>query len=435
MEASATESVWLIGQVTPNFAEVLPTIREVMRVYFHYRLVLLTSKKDSVARVIKDLIEHAKNLGVDTIRDFDAIRKINNVISKHEAFKKSMHRDTETQRLNERKFIDLLNQPFVIATTPNYHRNKTENVQKSVKCEVSQITSSFININSNADIEMDEIDTDLIEGCDSQYESIDEDYNNNNDSDYEMTLSKYQFTKLTGGPAIKEPGVIHKIINSPDVSSTLDRTGISAPQFTMLCAAIAGAVNEDLSQCTLSTSTCYRRRKYHRSQIVSIIKDNFISTLTSNLVLHWDGKKLLDSTNDDITLRSKKVERLAVVVSGADIQKIITIAKTKDGSGLVISDTVYEHVAGWNILDKIIGICTDTTITNTGTTNGSVALFQLLLKRNVLYFACRHHVMELIIGGVFIGLFGETTGPCPEMFANFKRDWHIVDQTSFQVRL
>lgn len=217
------------------------------------------------------------------------------------------------------------------------------------------------------------------------------------------------------------------------MSSVLDRTGISAPKFTLLCAAMAGAVGENIMESTLSTSTCYRRRKIHRDMIVTIIKDDFISSSKSNLVLHWDGKKLQDTTNDDIALSKKKVERLAVVVSGIEVQKIITIAKTEDGSGVVTADAVYEHVADWNLLDAIIDICTDTTPANTGTTNGSVVLYQQLVNRNLLYFACRHHVDELTIGGVFTGLFGGTTGPSPELFEAFKSDWHHVNQASFKV--
>lgn len=436
MEATDKKSVWLIGEVTPQLPEGLVTIRDVMRVYYNYRLVLLKSKKQSVNCVMKELIAHWKSFDVNTIASQDVVRKINNIIDKHDLYKKSMHRATETQRINERNFVNLLNEPFEMAPKTNYHRNKKENGLKSMKCEAF----NQLDANSNTDYEMIEVDEELVDGTDSQNESIDEideideDFNNKNDADFENSLSKYQLSKFSSVSAPKDHGVMHKIINSQDVSSALDRTGIKSPQFTILCAAIAGAVEEDLNECIMSEATCYRRRTSHRDQIVTVIKDDFVSSLTSNVVVHWDGKKLRDTTNNDVSLRNKKVERLAVVVSGANFQKIITIAKIKDGSGLSISDTVHEHVVEWKVLDKIIGICTDTTSSNTGRLNGSVILFQSLMKRNVLYFACRHHVLELLIGAVYIELFDESTGPSPDMFLNFRRDWHMIEQASFQVR-
>lgn len=130
-----------------------------------------------------------------------------------------------------------------------------------------------------------------------------------------------------------------------------------------------------------------------------------------------------------------KVERMAVVVTGVNVEKIITIAKTEDGCGITISDTVYEHVIDWRISDAIAAICTDTTATNTGQTNGSVILFQKKMNRNILYFACRHHFLELIIGAIFQLLFGESTGTSPSLFENFKRDWNEVNQSSFEVSI
>lgn len=342
-----------------------------------------------------------------------------------------MHRNTDTQRLNELKFSNLLSERFECETFQQLEVKSDNDVQMleiDAGCnKVNDSQQELFVVELKEECETYEVEADSDDDNVAQDDQIDE--------DFESSLSMYQRSILSGQSAVKKAGVIHKIINSPDVSSALDRTGVSSPSFAFICAAIAAAVNEDINECVLSTSTCYRRRKTHRDQIVTTVKDDFISSLTSNLVLHWDGKQLTDTTNDDITLRNKNVERLAVVVSGPDIQKIITVAKIEDGSGIVISDTAYDHVVDWGIVDKIIGICTDTTATNTGRTNGSVVLFQQLMERNILFLACRHHVFELVIGGVFTGLFGESTGPSPAIFENFRRDWHIVDPTSFKVRI
>lgn len=440
MDANNNKSIWLIGEVSSTFPDGTPTVREVLRVYFYHRLVLSQQKKPCVNIVSKNLIEHWKYLGTATIELSDVVRKLNKIIEKYDSYKKSMHRDTQTQRLNEQKFVSLLNQHFDIAPKANYHHNK-EPTSESISVKYETVRDSDLSFDTDRGmhkVKRKTVQLSSDKTFTTDFEMYDDDEmgyedNKNNDFDFEESISKYQKSKLLSGSLIKETGVIHKIINSPGVSSALDRTNISVPKFTILCAAIAGAVGEDLNDCTLSTSTCRRRRKVHRDRIVTVIKDDFITSSKSNLVLHWDGKKLRDTTNDDVALRRHKVERLAVVVSGVNVQKIITIAKTDDGSGLVISDTVYEHVAEWQLLDSVVAICTDTTPANTGRSNGSVVLFQQLMERHILYFACRHHVLELVIGAVFEILFGETTGPSPEMFENFKRDWPAINQASFKV--
>ncbi|XP_037030592.1 uncharacterized protein LOC119070384 [Bradysia coprophila] len=61
-----------------------------------------------------------------------------------------------------------------------------------------------------------------------------------------------------------------------------------------------------------------------------------------------------------------------------------------------------------------------------------VFCFKKKLERNVIYLACRHHVLEIKIGAVFVMLFGETTGPLTPMFENFRRDWSQIDKTLFK---
>ncbi|KAJ6647989.1 hypothetical protein Bhyg_03214, partial [Pseudolycoriella hygida] len=147
--------------------------------------------------------------------------------------------------------------------------------------------------------------------------------------------------------------------------------------------------------------------------------------------MHWDGKKLKDKTNEDKKLRNTLVDRTAVVLSGIDTEKIVTVARAENGKGLVAAYIVYENVQKWNCLESIIAKCTDTTFANTGCTNGAVVLFEKLMKKNLLYLACRHHMFELVIGAIFIQLFEETTAPSSPMFENFKRDWCLIDESKF----
>lgn len=430
MDGSDKKTIWLIGTLSPSLPEGFVTIQDVLRVYYFHRLEIKLEKKSCISNLSKNLHAHYLNVGVTTIAPKDISRKIVKAIGDHESYKKSMYRENQTQRCNEEKFIDFLNERFEIFPKTNYHPNKKSKLE-SLTSEIFEPSSSEVQ-RSNANLEADESNFEAFD-LDSDGEANNNDKDGANDADFESTLSKYQRRQLLNEPIAKEQGIIQKIIDSPEVSSVLDRTGYSAPKFSLLCAAMAGAVGENVTDCSLSSATCYRRRKMHRDLIVTTIKDDYISTSKSSLVLHWDGKKLEDTTNDNLALRKKKVEKLAVVVSGTTGQKIITVAKTENGTGIVISDTVFEHIVDWKLLESVVAVCTDTTATNTGHENGSVVLFQLLAGRNMLYFACRHHVDELTIGAVFVGLFGESTGPSPTMFEQFKNDWHMINQLSFKV--
>ena len=82
-------------------------------------------------------------------------------------------------------------------------------------------------------------------------------------------------------------------------------------------------------------------------------------------------------------------------------------------------------------------MCTDTTAVNTGSKNGACVLLENThLKRNLLYFPCRHHIAEIVLGAVFVGLFGTSTGPAVPIFQKFKENWsNIQNKTYIEVSI
>lgn len=314
----------------------------------------------------------------------------------------------------------------------NCHQNKHQDM---VRMQNSNLRTAGINDSATKKLN----DTD----CDDVFNSITDEstddemdqLKNDNDKDFDMTLSKYYKSQFRSDIMNEEndDDIIYKIINSPDVSSALDRTNTPTGSFVIILAAIARALDVDLTECVFSASTLLRRRNDHREVIKVDVKNEFLASIKSGLVVHFEGKRLKDTTNDDKNERNRKVDRIAIAVTGLSIQKILAIAKTDDGTGVVVSDTVHEHLEAWSILESIVAMCTDTTNANTGGTNGACVLLEKKMKRNLIYLACRHHILELMIGAVYIMLFGETTSPNIEMFVNFKRDWSQIDQTSFKV--
>ena len=81
------------------------------------------------------------------------------------------------------------------------------------------------------------------------------------------------------------------------------------------------------------------------------------------------------------------------------------------GTGQSMADAVSEMIQKWHLpLQRIIGLCYDTTASNSGKQKGSVKLVEAVIKHACMWLACRHHVGELHIKHVNIRVRGDTTG-------------------------
>lgn len=445
MEAGNT-TIWLVGEISQYLPVGLPTFGDVLRVYFFHRSVYSNQKTSlSFLDTANKLVLHWEKLGKTTVAPRDVVERIRNVIEIFDGIKKSRYRRTPNQLDYENRFLRLLDRIFDIAPKENYHHNKLKNLiqfdhrSQDLNCIPDESNDVKVVKKPKIDKRSDLINL-ILDEDDMEVNNV----NEKDDSNFEATMSVYHQSQFATNVTHEGSGdIVSKIINSPDVSSALDRTNTSNGSFVIILAAIARALDVDLTECVFSTATLLRRRSAHREVIETTVKTEFLAAIKSGLVIHWDGKRLkntttdenLDENLDENDHRNVKVDRIAIVVTGWDIQKILAIAKTDDGTGVVVSDTVHEHLDGWSIVESIVAMCTDTTSANTGKNNGALVLFEKKINRNLIYLACRHHMLELIIGAVFQVLFGDTTGPTTDMFENFKRDWSMIDKGSFKVKL
>lgn len=268
----------------------------------------------------------------------------------------------------------------------------------------------------------------------SEYESADAEEEHPED-DYEIEIPVYhkkQVNKsLNSGQSSdsKKPRVVEEMLSSPDVSSTLDRINLSDQKFTLLAAAIARANGQDLQSTPLSTSTVRRKRIAHRSSTDSRIRQEFLTNEKPALVVHWDGKMMRDSTNPENP--KCNVDRIAVGVTGLNIEKVLGIVKIPTGTGAAQAKATFQLLTIWEVVDDIVGMCFDTTASNTGSRNGACVLLEQLMDRKLLYCACRHHMHELIIGEVYSVLLGTSSGPNIALFQRFQQSWPAINQANF----
>ncbi|CAH0563126.1 unnamed protein product [Brassicogethes aeneus] len=147
-------------------------------------------------------------------------------------------------------------------------------------------------------------------------------------------------------------------IMTPQLTSALDRTNVSARDATIILAASAESFGIPLENVNLCPSTVYRHRIKNRKSLGDSLKNNFKAPNT--LTLHWDGKLLPEMTG------STKVERLPVIITGLDCEQLLGVPKLNESTGLHQSEVIFELLQEWDITNKIGALCFDTTSVNTG---------------------------------------------------------------------
>jgi len=72
----------------------------------------------------------------------------------------------------------------------------------------------------------------------------------------------------------------------------------------------------------------------------------------------------------------------------------------------------------------------DTTSSNAGRLNGACLLLEQSLEREILFLVCRHHIIELVLQGVFLVVkLCLMTGLDILLFKRFKHAWENIDKS------
>ncbi|KAG0721760.1 Avirulence protein AvrBs3 [Chionoecetes opilio] len=120
---------------------------------------------------------------------------------------------------------------------------------------------------------------------------------------------------------------------SPDLVGALNRTGVSSRQALRIVAATASSLGHDPQELVLNPESIRQARAKYRSTLAKDIKETF-SPLTP-LTVHWDGKIL---PQDDGT----RAERLAILVTGEGVEKLLGVPKLHSGTGDAAATAVFE---------------------------------------------------------------------------------------------
>lgn len=218
-------------------------------------------------------------------------------------------------------------------------------------------------------------------------------------------------------------------IMSPGVAAALDRTRLSSRNAAYVLSEVTSSLGlgHDISDFNINRNSIHRARASHRASMASNLRSEFAPSVP--LTVHWDGKLMQDLTSHE------HVDRLPVLISGVGVEQLLGVPKLPSGTGEAQASAVVNSLGEWGVADEVCALCFDTTASNTGHRSGACALIEQKLDRDLLYMACRHHVMELVVGAAFektVGSAGASTGPDILLFKRFKEQWPYIDRASFK---
>lgn len=217
-----------------------------------------------------------------------------------------------------------------------------------------------------------------------------------------------------------------KAVLTPALSATLDRTKVSDRAAMMIVTETARSLGHDIEALTLNRQSIRRQRQHHREATANNILEQFNPEPDEALIVHWDGKLLVDLTGKE------KVDRLPVLVSSGGKSQLLAVPKLLSGTGEAQAQAVMNTLKQWNIQDNVQGMCFDTTTSNTGRHKGACLILEQLIGRELLHLGCRHHIMELLAGAAFTEVIGATSAPDVLLFKRFQSRWEFIDQEGYE---
>ncbi|GBM39966.1 hypothetical protein AVEN_142092-1 [Araneus ventricosus] len=161
-------------------------------------------------------------------------------------------------------------------------------------------------------------------------------------------------------------------------------------------------------------------RKTKATRIKKLFKENE----PSFACVHWDGTAL--------NVRDLKSERLPIIVTYKDEEKLLGVPKLENSSGKEQAMAVWNVLNDWGLEDKAQILYSDTTSSNTGRINGAITFLELYADREMAYFLCRHHIYELVPRSVFKYELNEVTSSLDVAFFKKTREkWNNLEKENY----
>ena len=188
----------------------------------------------------------------------------------------------------------------------------------------------------------------------------------------------------------------HDILKAPIVVQALVRNKISSSAIFAVMHEIVTTSEGDPSKLSLSYASTERYKIEAIQNITEKIAENWTPPAVANI--HCDGT--LMEASDGVG----KVERLPVLLSGIGGTKVLGVIairhKSSSFAGSLIADASDELIKIWDCQNSLPGMVFETTSSNTRAQTAACVALQNTISKPLLWFACRHHVGEVVLGHV-----------------------------------
>ena len=215
-----------------------------------------------------------------------------------------------------------------------------------------------------------------------------------------------------------------RVMASSSVCAMADRLKLSHTAVAGITSAVLQSGGNQLEEFSVSASTARRGRAVNRTKIATEVKAEFKRTKPKHVTVHWDGKMLENSRT------GRRDERLAVLVSGGPAfsdGKLLGVSVLEDGTGKSQMENTVQLLDDWCVRQDVVAMVFDTCAANTGRFRGACSRLERCLSKHVLWLACRHHVLELVVRAAWTAVFGSSTSPVLEETEQLKKVWTNLD--------
>lgn len=429
------DKIYLIGTYEDDIkGSKLPSNKQTLA-YFMY---LHIQKKETICQAATHTIDKIASFWdkakIPIRHKQDCVKKIKGIFARWQALKKNSSRQSQTQKQNEEAFTATFDDLFDVAHADALVLMKIEKdrqfllAQREKERRGSMMSVDRVLLHKERKhrerIEKEkkrrlaaakQAEKLEIVGCldssstDNEEDTIDE---------YEPVAGPSSATS----PTRQKRG--RKAVVTPKLAASLDRNQISDRAATMICGESAISLGHNISDLALNRSSIRRQRIKTREITAAKLIQSF--NRDAAFVVHWDGKLLPDLTGNE------KIDRLPILVSNYGSSQLLAVPKLKSGTGDAQARAILNTLEHWHIEDKVQGLCFDTTSSNTGLKKGACKILEQLLGRDLLHFACRHHIMEIIAGSAFIEAMGAFSAPEFLLFKRFQAKWGSINQKNFK---
>ena len=100
------------------------------------------------------------------------------------------------------------------------------------------------------------------------------------------------------------------------------------------------------------------------------------------------------------------VNRLPKLISSAGEEQLLGVPKLSKDSGEAQAKAVTDCPGDWGFVGRVKTLSFDTTASSTVQKGRTCALLEAIMDTNLLCLACKHHIMELIVGSAFDAALG-----------------------------